>query len=200
MSVIELFQHSNYGGNSLLIGSNAQIPDLTGFGMNDKFSSYKLTSPNYIVSFYQHVNYSGEKLSLRCPVLSQINYPNLSNCGWNDKISSLKVEQFSPVGTGLPGVQLYTSPPTVPGVNGRIQFFHVGESIYNLDDTCINNDNAATFIIWPGTTMILYDKQNYTGNSWTFTLPSTHGTVYFSGTIDASLYKKAASLKVLAAP
>ncbi len=91
-----LYEHKDYGGMSIRFAVGDQIPNLKNVRMgttnwNDKVYSVKVVA-NSILLAWEHANYQGQCIVfLGTNAGGAGNYRRLSDYGFNDKMSSLKV-------------------------------------------------------------------------------------------------------------
>lgn len=89
------FEHVNYGGSWIGAKIGSQYPSLgisDGKNWNDTISSMKV-GKKAKVTVYEHVNFGGAHFTVKGNCNTPLYISNLKESGWNDKISSFKIEQ-----------------------------------------------------------------------------------------------------------
>jgi len=96
-NAVIFFENTNYGGHWFMYYTDRDNNDLRSIyvetnpnvNWNDRISSLKV-GKNACVTFWQDINYRGNKGSYAATGTSVMAVPSLVGPGWNDKISSLK--------------------------------------------------------------------------------------------------------------
>src|SRR3989338_1572549 len=83
-----LYEHKDFAGASKTFTTINKDKFVIDTRFNDKASSIQILG-NTRVTLYTHVNYTGKSKTLT------VNHPKLADMGFNDKISSLKIEKLS---------------------------------------------------------------------------------------------------------
>ncbi len=93
-----LFEHTNYGGNSMSFFINDKVADLTKWKFinskttwNDKISSMKI-GRNAKIIFYNDINFKKKLSEIEGDGINVKYVPSLHTYGFGDKISSFEVK------------------------------------------------------------------------------------------------------------
>ena len=154
-TIATFWKDSNYTGSSIsLTTSLLAIPDLSAYGLGDELSSLKCIDRNYFITIYQNPNYSGNSWRFRAPMWAA----NLSDYGFNDKISSIRADFTTESIQG--NVVLYQH----SNCTGKGYYVAGPTSVSNVTSLGIPNDWVSSIMLYPNTTARLYVDINYGGN------------------------------------
>ena len=151
MAPVTAYQHTNYRGYSVQfeIGSHLKSQIVSLGGKNNDLSSIRI-SPGYKVTLYRDDNFQGTSYQLTSA------RSDFGKIGWNDKVSSLKVEQLDHRIT----VYQHTN------YRGYSVSFETGSysksQIVNLGG---KNNDISSVKVDPGYKVTLYTGDNFQGGS-----------------------------------
>ena len=162
MAAVQLWKDKNFTGTSYSIASATQIPDLKSTPVgNDNVSSAKVAS-GYRAIFYQDSNYRGDSYRVTGPA----DIPNFDDIGFNDRASSLMVQNFAPQAAIA---TLFTEANFL----GKPFDLYPGDAIPQFKSTNIGQDSVSSIRVSPGYRVILFADPNYTGTTLPITGPTS---------------------------
>lgn len=152
-SPVTAYADPEWTGNYQGFGAGSYgYSDLSIIG-NDKMTAIRI-APGYKVTLYKDSGFKGAKV-----VLTQ-DIEHLNKVGFNDAVSSMKVEAISPVESCYIPVTAYVDDQ----YRGSSQAFVAGE-YNNVDLIAIGNDKITSLRIPAGYKVTLYEHKDYGGSS-----------------------------------
>ncbi|NJO88243.1 MAG: hypothetical protein HC831_04170 [Chloroflexia bacterium] len=151
--VATVYQHTNYGGYAVGLGvGNYSQSALAGLGVsNNDLSSIKVTN-GYKVTLFDGDNFTGESL------VKTADDATLVDDGWNDRATSMKVEQAG--NNAVATVYQHTN------YGGYAVGLSVGNySLAALQSLGISDNDLSSVKVSSGYKITLYDSDNFSGSS-----------------------------------
>lgn len=134
--IATLYSNSNFSGNSVSITTSiSSIADLALWSFNNVASSiltYSATS-NFEINLHDGVNFTGSSLKVRYP----LTISNLSDYGFNDKVSSISTNNGGP----------YYAIACRDKNSGGLKVYFPQGSYNNLGNTPLGNDRLSSLVI-----------------------------------------------------
>lgn len=158
------FENSNLQGQSLtMTPGNSSWGNLSALSpdLYNKISSVWCTDPQYFISLYAGLNFTGSVRLMRAPTIAL----NLKDYGFNDVTKSISATIIG----SLPTLTLFKDSDN----RGASDLFIVGSEMLNMNQTLIGNDTLSSICISPNSSITIYKDINFTGDSKTYTNTTT---------------------------
>jgi predicted alpha-1,6-mannanase (GH76 family) len=152
-------ENANYEGvPSPLVGTGSfTLAQLQALGVGDNWASSLRVPPDWQVTMYQNDNFTGTSWTFTADT-------SYVGAAANDQMTSCKIQTTKVIFYKDAGYQ-----------GSRSQGLSKGNyTLAQLQASGIGNDWASSLRVPPGWTVIVYQNDNFTGTSWTFTADTSY--------------------------